>query len=54
MKPGYVGNMAHCLVDAVESGGDQADTKLQKPSAAIARLVRSRSGRTAGRAWDRG
>jgi DNA-binding FrmR family transcriptional regulator len=34
-------HLAHCVADAVKSGGDQADTKLREASAAIARLVRS-------------
>lgn len=34
-------HMSHCLVHAVEQGGDEADAKLQEASAAIARLVRS-------------
>jgi DNA-binding FrmR family transcriptional regulator len=34
-------HLAHCVADAVKSGGAQADTKLDEASAAIARLVRS-------------
>jgi DNA-binding FrmR family transcriptional regulator len=34
-------HMAHCVVDAVRQGGDEADIKLKEASAAIARLVRS-------------
>lgn len=34
-------HMAHCLVHAVEAGGDERDAKLAEASAAIARLVRS-------------
>jgi DNA-binding FrmR family transcriptional regulator len=34
-------HLAHCVADAVKSGSDQADTKLEEASAAIARLVRS-------------
>jgi DNA-binding FrmR family transcriptional regulator len=34
-------HLAHCVADAIKSGGDQADTKLDEASAAIARLVRS-------------
>ncbi len=34
-------HMAHCLVNAVEAGGDERDAKLSEASAAIARLVRS-------------
>ncbi len=34
-------HMAHCLVNAVEAGGDERDAKLAEASAAIARLVRS-------------
>jgi DNA-binding FrmR family transcriptional regulator len=34
-------HLAHCVADAVKGGGDQATTKLDEASAAIARLVRS-------------
>ena len=34
-------HMAHCVADAVRSGGDDAAGKLEEASAAIARLVRS-------------
>ena len=34
-------HMSHCLVDAVATGGDARDEKLQEASQAIARLVRS-------------
>ncbi len=34
-------HMAHCVADAVTSGGDEAAEKLREASAAIARLVRS-------------
>jgi len=34
-------HMAHCLVNAVEAGGDERDAKLREASDAIARLVRS-------------
>jgi DNA-binding FrmR family transcriptional regulator len=34
-------HMAHCLADAVRSGGDEAIAKLDEAAAAIARLVRS-------------
>ncbi|MGA2036795.1 MAG: metal-sensitive transcriptional regulator [Acidimicrobiales bacterium] len=34
-------HMAHCVVDAVKSGEDDATAKLGEASAAIARLVRS-------------
>jgi DNA-binding FrmR family transcriptional regulator len=34
-------HMAHCVADAVRSGGDEAGAKLGEASAAIARLVRS-------------
>jgi CsoR family transcriptional regulator, copper-sensing transcriptional repressor len=34
-------HMAHCVADAVSSGGDEATEKLREASAAIARLVRS-------------
>jgi len=35
------GHMAHCVADAVKSGGEEAVAKLDEASAAIARLVRS-------------
>jgi CsoR family transcriptional regulator, copper-sensing transcriptional repressor len=35
------GHLAHCVADAVRSGGDEASAKLDEASAAIARLVRS-------------
>jgi DNA-binding FrmR family transcriptional regulator len=34
-------HMAHCVVDAVAAGGDEAQLKLKEASDAIARLVRS-------------
>jgi DNA-binding FrmR family transcriptional regulator len=34
-------HMAHCVADAVKTGGDEATAKLGEASAAIARLVRS-------------
>ncbi|MHB8328289.1 MAG: metal-sensitive transcriptional regulator [Acidimicrobiales bacterium] len=34
-------HMAHCVADAVKSGGREAISKLDEASAAIARLVRS-------------
>jgi DNA-binding FrmR family transcriptional regulator len=34
-------HMAHCVVNAVESGGAERDAKLKEASDAIARLVRS-------------
>lgn len=34
-------HMAHCVLDAAATGGDEADAKLREASAAIARLVRS-------------
>jgi DNA-binding FrmR family transcriptional regulator len=34
-------HIAHCVADAVKSGGPEADAKLAEASAAIARLVRS-------------
>ena len=34
-------HMAHCVADPVKTGGDEAATKLDEASAAIARLVRS-------------
>jgi DNA-binding FrmR family transcriptional regulator len=34
-------HLAHCVADAVKSGGDESAKKLQEASAAIGRLVRS-------------
>ncbi len=34
-------HLAHCVVHAVEAGGEEKDRKLREASAAIARLVRS-------------
>lgn len=34
-------HMAHCVTDAVRSGGPEAELKLREASAAIARLVKS-------------
>jgi DNA-binding FrmR family transcriptional regulator len=34
-------HMAHCVVDAVAAGGEEAELKLKEASDAIARLVRS-------------
>jgi DNA-binding FrmR family transcriptional regulator len=34
-------HLAHCVVNAVREGGDEADVKLKEASDAIARLVRS-------------
>jgi CsoR family transcriptional regulator, copper-sensing transcriptional repressor len=34
-------HMAHCVADAVKTGGDTATAKLDEATAAIARLVRS-------------
>ena len=34
-------HLKHCVVDAAKQGGDEAETKLQEASAAIARLVKS-------------
>lgn len=34
-------HLNHCVVGAVEAGGDEADEKLKEASDAIARLVRS-------------
>jgi CsoR family transcriptional regulator, copper-sensing transcriptional repressor len=34
-------HMAHCVADAVKTGGDEATAKLDEAAAAIARLVRS-------------
>jgi DNA-binding FrmR family transcriptional regulator len=34
-------HVAHCVVNAVREGGEEAELKLKEASAAIARLVRS-------------
>ena len=34
-------HLAHCVSDAVKTGGDEASAKLNEASAAISRLVRS-------------
>jgi DNA-binding FrmR family transcriptional regulator len=34
-------HMAHCVADAVRTGGDEATRKMEEASAAVARLVRS-------------
>jgi DNA-binding FrmR family transcriptional regulator len=34
-------HLAHCVVDAVSAGGEEASARLNEASAAIARLVRS-------------
>jgi DNA-binding FrmR family transcriptional regulator len=34
-------HLAHCVTDAIQAGGDEADHKVREASAAIARLVRS-------------
>ncbi len=34
-------HLHHCVVQAVETGGDEATAKLDEASAAIARLIRS-------------
>ena len=34
-------HLAHCVADALKSGGDDAQAKLREASAAIERLVRS-------------
>src|SRR4051812_44879157 len=34
-------HLAHCVADAVATGGPEADAKVREASAAIARLVRS-------------
>jgi DNA-binding FrmR family transcriptional regulator len=34
-------HLGHCVADAIQAGGDQADAKVKEASAAIARLVRS-------------
>jgi DNA-binding FrmR family transcriptional regulator len=34
-------HLAHCVTDAIQAGGEEADQKVREASAAIARLVRS-------------
>jgi DNA-binding FrmR family transcriptional regulator len=34
-------HLSHCVTDAIQAGGDEADQKVREASAAIARLVRS-------------
>ena len=34
-------HLAHCVAEAVQQGGEEADEKIKEASAAIARLVRS-------------
>lgn len=34
-------HLSHCVVDAAQAGGDDADAKVAEASAAIARLVKS-------------
>jgi DNA-binding FrmR family transcriptional regulator len=34
-------HLSHCVAAAIESGGDDAQAKIQEASAAIARLVKS-------------
>ena len=34
-------HLRHCVTEAVQSGGDEAEAKVAEASAAIARLVRS-------------
>jgi DNA-binding FrmR family transcriptional regulator len=34
-------HIAHCVADAINSGGPEAEAKVKEASAAIARLVRS-------------
>jgi CsoR family transcriptional regulator, copper-sensing transcriptional repressor len=34
-------HLAHCVTDAVQAGGTEADAKVREASEAIARLVRS-------------
>jgi DNA-binding FrmR family transcriptional regulator len=34
-------HIAHCVTDAINSGGPEAEAKVKEASAAIARLVRS-------------
>jgi DNA-binding FrmR family transcriptional regulator len=34
-------HLSHCVADAIQAGGDDAEVKVREASAAIARLVRS-------------
>jgi DNA-binding FrmR family transcriptional regulator len=34
-------HLGHCVTNAIQAGGDDADAKVREASAAIARLVRS-------------
>ncbi|MGO8862748.1 MAG: metal-sensitive transcriptional regulator [Acidimicrobiales bacterium] len=34
-------HLAHCVADAVRTGGEEGEAKLKEASAAVARLVRS-------------
>jgi DNA-binding FrmR family transcriptional regulator len=34
-------HLSHCVTDAIQAGGDEADAKVKEASAAVARLVRS-------------
>ena len=34
-------HLKHCVANAIEAGGDEADAKIAEASAAIARLVKS-------------
>jgi DNA-binding FrmR family transcriptional regulator len=34
-------HLSHCVADAVQAGGDEADAKVQEATAAIARLLKS-------------
>ncbi|MGZ4591789.1 MAG: metal-sensitive transcriptional regulator [Actinomycetes bacterium] len=34
-------HLGHCVADAIQAGGDEAENKVREASAAIARLVRS-------------
>lgn len=34
-------HLGHCVAEAIQAGGDEADAKVKEASAAIARLVRS-------------
>ena len=34
-------HLGHCVTDAIQAGGDDAEAKVKEASAAIARLVRS-------------
>ena len=34
-------HLSHCVADAVQAGGDEADAKVQEATAAIARLLKT-------------